>query len=159
MKNNVLFFWYSSCETSVEESLILINAIMIKHYIKVALRLIKRSFLFSTINMLGFVFGMTAAFLIYLWVINELTYDNCFPDADRISRVIEVSRETSGEVKESPESIRSLVKVFKEDFPQVEDATAIKYEDNLTLETDDEKRIIGKYVHVDSTFFMSFPSL
>lgn len=157
MKNNVLFFWYSSCETSVEESLILINAIMIKHYIKVALRLIKRSFLFSTINMLGFVFGMTAAFLIYLWVINELTYDNCFPDADRISRVIEVSRETSGEVKESPESIRSLVKVFKEDFPQVEDATAIKYEDNLTLETDDEKRIIGKYVHVDSTFFHVFP--
>ena len=32
MKNNVLFFWYSSCETSVEESLILINAIMVKHY-------------------------------------------------------------------------------------------------------------------------------
>ena len=29
MKNNVLFFWYSSCETSVEESLILINAIMV----------------------------------------------------------------------------------------------------------------------------------
>lgn len=53
MKNNVLFFWYSSCETSVEESLILINAIMVKHYIKVALRLIKRSFLFSTINMLA----------------------------------------------------------------------------------------------------------
>ena len=40
---------------------------MIKHYIKVALRLIKRSFLFSSINMLGFVLGMTAAFLIYLW--------------------------------------------------------------------------------------------
>lgn len=27
---------------------------MIKHYVKVALRLIKRSFLFSSINMLGF---------------------------------------------------------------------------------------------------------
>ena len=27
---------------------------MISHYLKVALRLIKRSFLFSTINMLGF---------------------------------------------------------------------------------------------------------
>ena len=48
---------------------------MIKHYVKVALRLIKRSFLFSSINMLGFVFGMAAAFLIYLWVVDELTYD------------------------------------------------------------------------------------
>ena len=46
---------------------------MIKHYVKVALRLIKRSFLFSSINMLGFVFGMAAAFLIYPWVVDELT--------------------------------------------------------------------------------------
>ena len=35
---------------------------MFKHYVKVALRLIKRSFLFSSVNMLGFVLGMTAAF-------------------------------------------------------------------------------------------------
>ena len=53
---------------------------MLKHYFKVAIRLIKRSFLFSSINMLGFVLGMTAAFLIYLWVVDELTYlpgDRC----------------------------------------------------------------------------------
>lgn len=130
---------------------------MIKHYIKVALRLIKRSFLFSSINMLGFVFGMTAAFLIYLWVVNELTYDDCFPDIDRIHRVIEMKREASGEIKESPETVRSLVKVFKEEFPQVEDATAILYESDCTLETENEKRISGKYVHLDSTFFRVFP--
>lgn len=57
---------------------------MIKHYVKVALRLIKRSFLFSSINMLGFVFGMAAAFLIYLWVVDELTYDDCFPEVNRV---------------------------------------------------------------------------
>jgi len=45
---------------------------MINHYFKVALRLIKRSFLFSSIHILGFVWGMAAAFLIYLWVIDEL---------------------------------------------------------------------------------------
>lgn len=49
---------------------------MIKHYIKVAIRLIKRSFLFSSINMLGFVLGMTAAFLIYLWIVDELTFED-----------------------------------------------------------------------------------
>ena len=47
---------------------------MFKHYVKVALRLIKRSFLFSSVNMLGFVLGMTAAFLIYLWIVDELTF-------------------------------------------------------------------------------------
>ena len=47
---------------------------MFKHYVKVALRLIKRSFLFSSVNMLGVVVGMTAAFLIYLWIVDELTF-------------------------------------------------------------------------------------
>ena len=42
---------------------------MFKHYVKVALRLIKRSFLFSSVNMLGFVLGM-----IYLWIVDELTF-------------------------------------------------------------------------------------
>ena len=47
---------------------------MFKHYVKVALRLIKRSFLFSSVNMLGFVLGMTAVFLIYLWIVDALTF-------------------------------------------------------------------------------------
>ena len=47
---------------------------MFKHYVKVALWLIKRSFLFSSVNMLGFVLWKTAAFLIYLWIVDELTF-------------------------------------------------------------------------------------
>ena len=47
---------------------------MFKHYVKVAIRQIKRSFLFSSVNLLGFVLGMTAAFLIYLWIVDELTF-------------------------------------------------------------------------------------
>lgn len=30
--------------------------------------------MFSSVNMLGFVLGMTAAFLIYLWIVDELTF-------------------------------------------------------------------------------------
>lgn len=75
---------------------------MISHYLKVALRLIKRSFLFSTINMLGFVLGMAAAFLIYLWVVDELTFEDYNPDAGRIFRVIEANCTESGEIVESP---------------------------------------------------------
>ena len=61
---------------------------MLKHYVKVALRLIKRSFLFSSINMLGFVLGMTAAFLIYLWIVDELTFEDFNKNGDSIYRVI-----------------------------------------------------------------------
>lgn len=73
---------------------------MIKHYLKVAIRMMKRSFLFSAINMLGFVLGMTAAFLIYLWVVDELTFEDFHKNRDSVYRVIAVDREASGQAKE-----------------------------------------------------------
>ena len=96
---------------------------MFKHYVKVALRLIKRSFLFSSINMLGFVLGMTAAFLIYLWIVDELTFEDFQINRDSIYRLVAVEQEGGGQVKESVYTVAPLSKVFREEFPQVENAT------------------------------------
>lgn len=132
---------------------------MLRHYIKVALRLIRRSLLFSSINLMGFVLGLTAAFLIYLWVVDELTHDDCFRDGSRIYRVTELRRETGGEVKESPCLPRVLAMDFRQKFPQVEDATSIKYGDRHSYEAGVGKMITADDVYVDSTFFrfFSFP--
>lgn len=132
---------------------------MLRHYIKVALRLIRRSLLFSSINLMGFVLGLTAAFLIYLWVVDELTHDDCFRDGSRIYRVTELRRETGGEVKEAPCLPRVLAMDFRQKFPQVEDATSIKYGDRHSYEAGVGKMITADDVYVDSTFFrfFSFP--
>lgn len=130
---------------------------MIKHYIKVALRLIKRSMLFSSINMLGFVFGMAAAFLIYLWVINELTYEDFNPDVNSIYRVVEVTREETGEIKESPSTVISLAETFRKEFPQVETATVIKYVGENSVENSKGKNLSGYQVYADTAFFKVFP--
>lgn len=130
---------------------------MIKHYIKVALRLIKRSMLFSSINMLGFVFGMAAAFLIYLWVVNELTYEDYNPDAHRIHRVVEVTRTETGEIKESTSTIVPLAETFRKEFPQVETATVIKYGGEQNLEDSKGRNFSGDLIYADSAFFKLFP--
>ena len=132
---------------------------MLKHYLKVALRLIRRSLLFSSLNILGFVIGLTAAFLIYLWVVDELTYDDCFRDGSRIYRVTELRREASGEIKESPNLPRTLAMDFRRSFPEVEDATAIKYDDEQSMEAESGTTISVEATYVDSTFFrfFSFP--
>ena len=132
---------------------------MLKHYLKVALRLIRRSLLFSSLNILGFVIGLTAAFLIYLWVVDELTYDDCFRDGSRIYRVTELKREASGEIKESPNLPRTLAMDFRRSFPEVEDATAIKYDDAQSMEAESGTTISVEATYVDSTFFrfFSFP--
>ena len=113
---------------------------MLRHYIKVALRLIRRSLLFSSINLMGFVLGLTAAFLIYLWVVDELTHDDCFRDGSRIYRVTELHREAGGEIKESPRLPRTLTTTFRQKFPQVEDATAILVGPSRQAEADDRLR-------------------
>jgi putative ABC transport system permease protein len=129
---------------------------MLRHYIKVALRLIRRSLLFSSINLVGFVLGLTAAFLIYLWVVDELTHDDCFRDGSRIYRVTELRREAGGEIKESPRLPRTLAMDFRQKFPQVEDATAIKYGDLYSYEAEGGKKMTVTEVYVDSTFFRFF---
>lgn len=133
---------------------------MIKHYLKTALRNVRRSVLFSAINLLGLVLGLTAALMIYVWVVDELTYDDCFRDSGRIYRVTELSKAPSGEITETPHTRRSLAAAFRQQFPQVEDATAIYHEGNsVSYEFGEGKYISAGKVYVDSTFFrfFSFP--
>lgn len=133
----------------------LIELTMFKHYVKVAIRLIKRSFLFSAINMLGFVLGMTAAFLIYLWIVDELTFEDFHKNGDSIYRVIREEATANGQV---PSTVTPLSDAFRKEFPQVENATFIKYDARFDLRWED-KAIEAVYAYVDTTFFdvFSFP--
>ncbi|WP_370861326.1 ABC transporter permease [Parabacteroides faecis] len=133
---------------------------MLKHYVKVAFRLIKRSFLFSSINMLGFVLGMTAAFLIYLWIVDELTFEDFHKNGDSVYRVIAMNRDEGGQVKESVYTVAPLSKTFREDFPLVENATFMLNFGTLNLHSG-ANLIEAKYTYVDTTFFdvFSFPVL
>lgn len=128
---------------------------MLKHYVKVALRLIKRSFLFSSINMLGFVLGMTAAFLIYLWIIDELTFEDFNKNGDSIYRVIREEATAGGQV---PSTVVALSETFRKEYPKVENATFIKYGGKYDIYAGNVGFEVN-YGYVDTTFFdvFSFP--
>ena len=61
---------------------------MIGNYFKIAFRNLWRHKIFSLINILGLTVGMTACFLIFLYVRFELSYDSFNTKADRIYRVV-----------------------------------------------------------------------
>lgn len=130
---------------------------MLKHYFKVAIRLIKRNLLFSSINMLGFVLGMTAAFLIYLWIVDELTFDDFHKNKDSVYRAV-AEVEKDGQLFQSPSTFVPLAETFRSEFPQVENATCIKYNGKTNLHLE-ERFIEVVYAYVDSSFFdvFSFP--
>lgn len=70
---------------------------MLKNYIKVALRNIKRNKLYASLNILGLAVGLASFFVIYLFIQNELAYDQFHSEKDSIYRVLQVDQRDTGE--------------------------------------------------------------
>ncbi len=58
------------------------------HNLKTSVRILARSKIFTAINLSGLVLGLTAAFILIVFAINELSYNSSFKNADRIYRMI-----------------------------------------------------------------------
>ena len=61
---------------------------MIKNYFKIAWRNILRYKGFSLINILGLSIGMACCIVVALFIIDEISFDRCNKNADRIYRVV-----------------------------------------------------------------------
>jgi len=61
---------------------------MFKNFFRTAFRNLWKHRIFSFINLTGLAVGMSACFLIYLYVKFELSYDAFNTKADRIYRVV-----------------------------------------------------------------------
>lgn len=93
---------------------------MLKSYLKIAWRNLKRNKVYSFINIFGLSLGMAASVLIFLFVFDELSYDKFIPNADRIYRV-NVSGKLNGNDFTSTNSAAPLGPAMKAEISQVED--------------------------------------
>lgn len=93
---------------------------MIRNYIASAIRYLKKNKLYLTINTIGLSVALSASFLILLYVINELSFDNCHKNRDRVFRVINSYGDINSFVSTTP---YNLARALKDDFPQVEKIT------------------------------------
>ena len=60
---------------------------LIRNYLKIIFRYIKRNKLFSTINIIGLAIGLSLSFFIALFIINELSYENIHKKRAQIARI------------------------------------------------------------------------
>lgn len=131
-----------------------IQPAMIRNYFKLAFRNLAKHKMFSIINVLGLSAGMTACFLIALYVHFELTYDAFNKKADRIYRV-------AADIKTSSETLRyaispwAMASNMQNDFPEVEALVRVQKEETL-IRKGDLKFIEENTVLVDSTLFRVF---
>ena len=74
---------------------------MIKNYLKTAIRNIRRNKLYAGLNILGLSIGLGSFFIIYLFLQNELAYDQFHEKKDRIYRVIQSYENDFGTEKQA----------------------------------------------------------
>ena len=69
---------------------------MLKNYITIAWRNLRKSKLYSSINIIGLATGMAITLLIGLWIADECSFDHYHRDHARLVRVAELASESKG---------------------------------------------------------------
>jgi len=124
---------------------------------RIVFRNLIRKPVYSLITLLGFTLGVMASLLIYLWVLNELSYEKFHPGHDRIYRVLTLAKE-GDEVVKSAGCYRPVAKTLKMTYPQIESATYLSFDSEdspLKREQGDEK-IEARCMSTNEDFFAIF---
>jgi putative ABC transport system permease protein len=97
---------------------------MYKNYFTIGWRNLIKQKMYSSIKVGGFALGITACFLIALFIRDELSFDKHIPNADRIFRVVDVYNE-NGEIFRGTWFQAPFANALKEDYPEIEKAGRI----------------------------------
>jgi putative ABC transport system permease protein len=98
---------------------------MIKNYLKIAWRNLLKHKSFSIINIVGLATGLAACMIIFLYVHNELTFDQYNTKADRIARVTTTVHAPESDLV-CGTSPSLLADVLKKEYPEVESTVRLE---------------------------------
>ncbi len=130
---------------------------MFRNYLKSALRFLKRNKLFAGINILGLSLALAATFIILLFVINELSYNNGYKNRKQIYRVLVNYVDYSGtEAGTDDEAPYALSKSIKDEFSQVKYVARVRNMKGFQIKLKDEFIPIRDAVGSDSQIFKIF---
>jgi putative ABC transport system permease protein len=127
---------------------------MFRNYLKIALRNLWKHKVFSFINILGLTVGMTACFLIFMYVRFELSYDNQHKKAADIYRIVTDLKTPSDLIKTSGPAW-AVPPNIKRDFPEVKEFVRVSGQSFL-VRRGDVKFQEDKSAFADSSFFRVF---
>src|SRR5689334_875171 len=128
---------------------------MLKNYFKTAIRnLIKNKF-YSSLNIIGLSIGLATCLLIFLYVINELSFDKYNINEDRIYRVNNEVRfgDNYFDLACTPALLGTTM---VSEFPQVETYTRIRWYGSFRVRKGNENIKEDRVGYGDSTLFDVF---
>jgi putative ABC transport system permease protein len=127
---------------------------MIRNYLKIALRNLRRNKGFSFINILGLAIGMASAMLILLWIQHEWSYDRFHVKKDRIFEAWN-RNDFSGKIQCWNTTPKVLASAIQRDNPEVETTARVNWATSRLFKAG-EKSLMAEGNVVDSTFLQVF---
>src|SRR4029079_18426603 len=100
---------------------------MIKSYLKIAWRSLRKNKTFSFINITGIATGITCCLLMVLYIQHELSYDKFQKNGDRIVRVIMEYKFAGGEMTKGNFTSTKVFPTFKRHFSDGTDGVRYTY--------------------------------
>jgi len=107
---------------------------MIKNYLKVAWRNLKKNKIFSFINVFGLAIGLTCCMLISLYLYNELSYDSYHKNVSRLYQLGTIFVK-EGKEERMANTPAPMAKAMQMEFPEIEKSTRLMklFSDDKTL--------------------------
>ncbi|MFC2159046.1 ABC transporter permease, partial [Acidobacteriota bacterium] len=99
---------------------------MLKNYLKMTFRNIKRNKIYSLINIFGLAVGIACCILILLYVVDDLSYDRFHTKADQIYRVVFCSSDDGDPSPTNANGSFGVGPALKKDFPEILESTRIR---------------------------------
>jgi putative ABC transport system permease protein len=128
---------------------------MLKNYLKIAVRNLKKNRWYSLINIVGLAVGITCCVIILLYIQNEISYDKFYKNAGSIYRVY-VKSSINGQESCNCKTAAPLGGTLVRDFPEVITYTRIGFFGNHVLKYKDKIFRERRIYTADSNFFDVF---
>ncbi|MFW6224068.1 MAG: FtsX-like permease family protein, partial [Bacteroidota bacterium] len=123
-------------------------------FLKTYFRTLKKSPLFTFINIMGLSIGLAASLLIYIWVYDEVSYDKFHENSERIYRV-ERDMFIDGRQLQVPITSVPVAPGMMQDYPQVIDFTRIAVEE-VMIEDQRMMQNTERIFYADTSIFSMF---
>jgi putative ABC transport system permease protein len=130
---------------------------MLKNSLLSALRQLRRSPVYSGLNILGLAIGSAGFILLLLWVANELGTDRSWPDAARTFRVTTDVKLRSGQRKFYAGSTSGLAPALKSEYPEVAASTRVLPAGQVLLRGGEASFYERNFFYADGDFLSVFP--
>ena len=128
---------------------------MFKNYFKTALRNLSKNKFYTSINIIGLAVGLATCLLIFLYVVDELSYDKYNANADRIYRVNNEIK-FNGNYLDLAQVPAVMGPTMLREMPQVQQYVRMNWHGSFLVKKGNENIQEQRVAYADSTLFDVF---